>query len=187
MSYQHIEFDAGDDGIARIMVNRPEKRNALNRAVMVELDDAFASAAREPRIRAVLLTGAGEKAFVAGADIQELAALGPLEAQSYASFGQRVFRRLETMAKPSAAAVNGYALGGGLELAMACTVRFASPNAVLGQPEVKLGLLPGYGGTQRLPRLVGRGRALQILISGESVDAAEAHRIGLVNAVVPQA
>jgi enoyl-CoA hydratase len=134
----------------------------------------------------LIITGAGERAFVAGADINELAVVSPVEAREYAARGQRIFRDLETMAKPSVAAVNGFALGGGLELAMACTVRFASPNAKLGQPEIKLGILPGYGGTQRLPRLIGRGRALEMLLLGEPVDAAEAHRIGLVNAVVPQ-
>src|SRR5689334_8053358 len=187
MSYSHIVFETGADGIAQLTINRPDKLNALNIATVLELEDAFHRVRTEPAIRALIVTGAGEKAFVAGADINELAVLAPLEAQQYAARGQRIFRDLECIPKPSAAAVNVFALGGGLELAMACTVRFASPNAVLGQPEVKLGLLPGYGGTQRLPRLVGRGRALQILISGESVDAAEAHRIGLVNAVVPQA
>jgi enoyl-CoA hydratase len=124
---------------------------------------------------------------VAGADINELAVLSAVEARQFAAAGQQTFRKLETLHKPSVAAVNGYALGGGLELAMSCTVRFASENAMLGQPEVKLGIVPGYGGTQRLPRLVGRGRALELLLSGDSIPAAEAHRIGLVNAVVPQA
>jgi enoyl-CoA hydratase len=132
------------------------------------------------------VTGAGEKAFVAGADIAELEKLSGAEARAFALRGQQVFRLLETAGKPSVAAVNGFALGGGLELAMACTVRFAAENARLGQPEVKLGIVPGYGGTQRLPRLIGRGRALELLLSGEPVTAAEAHRTGLVNAVVPQ-
>ena len=147
----------------------------------------FGKTARERDVRGLIVTGAGEKAFVAGADINELAVLSPVEAEDYARRGQRALRTLETMRKPSVAAVNGYALGGGLELAMACTVRFASPNAKLGQPEVKLGIVPGYGGTQRLPRLVGRGRALELLLAGDPIEAAEAHRIGLVNAVVPQA
>jgi len=187
MSYSHITFEAADDGVAVVTVNRPEKLNALNRAVIEELAGAFARVAGEAGLRGLVLTGAGEKAFVAGADINELAAVTPIEARAYAVRGQQVLRSLETMGKPSVAAINGYALGGGLELAMACTVRFASPNARLGQPEVKLGLVPGYGGTQRLPRLVGRGRALEMLLAGDPVDAAEAHRIGLVNAVVPQA
>jgi enoyl-CoA hydratase len=187
MSYSHILFEAAGDGIATVTVNRPDKLNALDSATVLELEDAFGRVRKDTAIRALIVTGAGERAFVAGADINELAVLNPVEAREYAARGQRIFRDLETMAKPSVAAVNGFALGGGLELAMACTVRFASPNAKLGQPEIKLGILPGYGGTQRLPRLVGRGRALEMLLAGDPVDAAEAHRIGLVNAVVPQA
>src|SRR5579863_5630727 len=187
MAYQHILFEVDDAGIALLTVNRPDKLNALSRAVVLELDDAFGRIAGEPAIRAAILTGAGEKAFVAGADINELAVLSALQARDYAAAGQQTFRRLETSYKPSVAAVNGFALGGGLELAMSCTVRFASENAKMGQPEVKLGILPGYGGTQRLPRLVGRGRALELLLAGDPIGAAEAHRIGLVNAVVPQA
>src|SRR5579862_8620450 len=187
MPYQHILFEADDSGIALITVNRPSKLNALSRQVVQELDDAFHRIAAESAICAAILTGAGEKAFVAGADINELAALSPVEARQYAATGQQVLRQLETLHKPSVAAINGYALGGGLELAMCCTVRFASENAMLGQPEVKLGIIPGYGGTQRLPRLVGRGRALELLLSGDSIPASEGHRIGLVNAVVPQA
>jgi enoyl-CoA hydratase len=187
MSYSHILFDVDGAGIALLTVNRPEKLNALSAAVISELEHAFGRIASETGIRGAILTGAGEKAFVAGADIQELAALTGLEAQAFARRGQQVFRMLETSRKPSVAAVNGFALGGGLELAMAATVRFASENARLGQPEVKLGIIPGYGGTQRLPRLVGRGRALELLLSGEPVPAAEAYRIGLVNAVVGQA
>lgn len=183
MSYRHILFDTDASGIALVTVNRPEKLNALSGAVVEELGGAFEQIARESAVRAAILTGAGEKAFVAGADINELAALTAVEAREYAARGQRTFRRLETLGKPVVAAVNGYALGGGLELAMACTVRFASENAKLGQPEVKLGIIPGYGGTQRLPRLVGRGRALELLLSGEPIGAAEAHRIGLVNGV----
>src|SRR5438477_1560729 len=186
MSFSHILFEVDEAGVALVTVNRPDKLNALSGAVVMELKSAFERIADEPRIRAVILTGAGEKAFVAGADINELAVLSPVDARAYAWRGQQTFRALETSPKPSVAAVNGYALGGGLELAMACTVRFASENARLGQPEVKLGIIPGYGGTQRLPRLVGRGRALEILLSGEPVTAAEAHRIGLVNAIVPQ-
>jgi enoyl-CoA hydratase len=183
MPYQQILFEADVRGIAQITIHRPDKLNALSRTVLAELKEAFAQAARDEAVRAIIVTGAGEKAFVAGADIAELAELTPGEMRQYSLEGQEVFRMLETSGKPSVAAVNGYALGGGLELAMACTVRFASESARLGLPETKLGLLPGFGGTQRLPRLVGRGRALEMLLSGEPVTAAEAHRIGLVNAV----
>lgn len=187
MMYSYLLFDVDSRGIARITVNRPEKLNALSAAVIAELDDAFSRLASDASIRALILTGAGEKAFVAGADINELAALSAFEMSAHAARGQAAFRKLETCRKPSVAAINGFALGGGLELAMACTVRFASDTAKLGQPEVKLGLVPGYGGTQRLPRLVGRGRALELLLAGDPIPAGEAHRIGLVNAVVPQA
>jgi enoyl-CoA hydratase len=187
MPFRHILFEADESGIALITVNRPEKLNALSGAVVAELREAFERVAAEGAIRAAIVTGAGEKAFVAGGDINEIAAFSATEARAFALAGQRALRILETCGKPSVAAVNGFALGGGLELAMACTVRFAAENARLGQPEVKLGIIPGYGGTQRLPRLVGRGRALELLLSGESISAAEAHRIGLVNAVVPQA
>lgn len=187
MPYSQILFRVEESGIALLTVNRPEKLNALSGAVIGELADAFGRVAADPAIRAAILTGTGEKAFVAGADIRELADLSPSEARAFALRGQTVFRQLETCGKPSVAAVNGFALGGGLELAMACTVRFASENAKMGQPEVKLGIIPGYGGTQRLPRLVGRGRALELLLAGDPIPAAEAYRIGLVNAVVPQA
>jgi enoyl-CoA hydratase len=187
MRYEHVLFDADAGGIALVTVNRPDKRNALSGAVVAELQDAFERIEREPDLRAAIVTGAGGQAFVAGADIAELAALSPLDARAFARRGQQAFRLLETSSKPSVAAINGWALGGGLELAMACTVRFAAESARLGQPEVKLGLIPGYGGTQRLPRLVGRGRALELLLAGEPITAAEAHRIGLVNAVMPQA
>ncbi|MFY9724796.1 MAG: enoyl-CoA hydratase-related protein [Bryobacteraceae bacterium] len=187
MAFEHILFAVDEAGIALVTINRPEKRNALSRAVVMELGAAFGRVAEDAAIRAAIVTGAGDTAFVAGADIGELAALSAVEMRQYALDGQRVFRRLETAGKPSVAAVNGFALGGGLELAMAATVRVASENARLGQPEVKLGLIPGFGGTQRLPRLVGRGRALWMLASGEPIDAAEAWRIGLVNAVVPLA
>ncbi|HWB96872.1 MAG TPA: enoyl-CoA hydratase-related protein [Bryobacteraceae bacterium] len=186
MSYNNIRFHVDGDGIALLTIHRPEKLNALSPEILAELETAFHQAAATGEIRALILTGAGEKAFVAGADIQHLSRLTPVEAQQYAAYGQKIFRILEQMPKPSVAAVNGYALGGGLELAMAATIRVASPNARLGQPEVKLGILPGYGGTQRLPRLVGRGRALDLLLTGEPIDAAEAQRIGLVNYVVPQ-
>jgi enoyl-CoA hydratase len=185
MSYSHIRFEVHGEGIGLVTLNRPDKLNALDRITVGELEDVLHRAAADTGVRGLILTGAGSKAFVAGADIEELATLTPVEAQAYASRGQRIFRGLEQMRKPSVAALNGYALGGGLELAMACTVRFAAPGAKVGQPEVKLGISPGYGGTQRLPRLVGRGRALDLLLSGEPIDAAEACRIGLINAVVP--
>ncbi|MGA7235420.1 MAG: enoyl-CoA hydratase-related protein [Bryobacteraceae bacterium] len=186
MPYSHILFESDDAGIALVTINRPDKLNALSGAVVAELRQAFEQIARDAYIRGAILTGAGEKAFVAGADINELARLSAVEAREFALRGQQTFRMLETMPKPSVAAINGYALGGGLELAMACTVRFAAETAKMGQPEVKLGIICGYGGTQRLPRLIGRGRALELLLSGETITAAEAHRIGLVNAVVPQ-
>ena len=184
--YNCILFATAEDGIALITMNRPAKLNALNAETMGELDDALARVEADASVRGLIVTGAGEKAFVAGADINELAAKTVPELYQVTVRGQRILRRLETMPKPSIAAVNGYALGGGLELAMSCTLRVASPNAKFGQPEVKLGLVPGYGGTQRLPRLVGRGRALELVLTGEPIDAAEAHRIGLVNHVVPQ-
>jgi enoyl-CoA hydratase len=187
MSYRHILFAADDQGIAQITVNRPDKRNALSSEVVAELRHAFDRCAAESSIRAMIVTGSGEKAFIAGADINELAAFSPVALREHSLRGQASFRILEHCGKPSVAAINGYALGGGLELALACTVRFASENAIMGQPEVKLGLIPGYGATQRLTRLVGRGRALEMMLSGEPIIAAEAYRIGLVNAVVPQA
>jgi enoyl-CoA hydratase len=187
MAYAHILCEIDELGVALITVNRPQKLNALSREVIAELDDAFTRVANDSAIRAVIVTGTGEKAFVAGADINELTALSATESRRLAARGQAVYRKLETCGKPSVAAVNGFALGGGMELAMACTVRFASENAKLGQPEVKLGIIPGYGGTQRLPRLVGRGVALEMLLDGDPITAAEALRIGLVNEVVPQA
>jgi enoyl-CoA hydratase len=187
MSYSHILFETAEDGIALLTVNRPQKLNALNRAVMSELDDAIGRAAGDHLIRGLIVTGSGEKAFVAGADIGEIAETSPALAQEMSLRGQHIFRRLETLRKPSIAAINGWALGGGLELALSCTLRIAVPGAKMGQPEVKLGILAGYGGTQRLPRLVGRGRALELLLTGEPIDATEAQRIGLVNHIVEPA
>jgi enoyl-CoA hydratase len=187
MSCKWIVFEAAGDGIALVTINRPDKLNALNAELIGELDGAFQRVEADPAIRGLILTGAGDRAFVAGADIRELAAKTPIEAQEVAIRGQAAFRRLELMRKASVAAINGYALGGGLELAMCCTIRVAAAGAKLGQPEVRLGITPGYGGTQRLPRLVGRGRALELMLTGEPVDAAEAWRIGLVNHVTPQA
>jgi enoyl-CoA hydratase len=186
MAFQNIALDVENDGLAVLTIRRPEKLNALSRQTISELWDAVGDAAANDTIRGLIVTGAGEKAFIAGADISELASANPLRSIDIARNGQDLFRRMETMGKPSVAAINGFALGGGLELAMACTIRVASPNARLGQPEVKLGIIAGYGGTQRLPRLVGRGRALELLLTGEMIDASEAHRMGLVNHVVSQ-
>lgn len=185
MSYNTISLSV-TDRVATVTVNRPDKLNALNDDVIEELGLAVDEIHDRPEIGGVIVTGAG-RAFVAGADISELEQHGPMSAKALARRGQIVFNRLEALPKPVVAAVNGFALGGGCELAMACHVRIASETAKFGQPEVKLGLTPGYGGTQRLPRLVGKGRALQLLLTGETIDAAEALRIGLVNRVVPAA
>ncbi len=173
--------------VATITINRPTVLNALNGQTIEEIRRAVLAVGRDPDVRAVVLTGAGEKAFVAGADITELAALTVGGAHEYAMAGQHVFDRIERLGKPVIAAINGFALGGGCELAMACTIRVAADTAKLGQPEVNLGLMPGFAGTQRLARLVGRGRALELMLTGDAVSAAEAHRIGLVNRVVPAA
>jgi enoyl-CoA hydratase len=184
--YQHLLY-ATQDFIATITVNRPAVRNALNVATVQELGEAFERAKADLAVRAVILTGAGDKAFAAGADISEIAALDEVSGTEFSRRGQQVFDAVESLGKPVIAAVNGYALGGGCELAMACTMRVASENAVLGQPEVKLGLIPGYGGTQRLPRLIGTGPALRLLLTGETVSASEALKLGLVDEVVPAA
>jgi len=182
MTYQNLLVETRDR-IARLTVNRPEKLNALSRATLQEMDRAFASFADDPEVRVVILTGAGSKAFVAGADIQELTQQSPREGREYARYGQELFSRIENLGKPVLAAINGYALGGGCEIALACTMRFAASTAKFGQPEVNLGIIPGYGGTQRLARLVGRGKAQELILTGDLIDAAEAHRIGLVNRV----
>jgi len=184
MPYSSLLYDLRD-GVATITINRPDKLNALNDTVIDELGQAVGAVEADGAVRGVILTGAGPKAFVAGADIAELSRQGPLDGKARALVGQAVFRRLERLGKPVIAAVNGFALGGGCELAMACHIRIASDRAKFGQPEVKLGIGPGYGGTVRLPRLVGRGRALELLLTGEVIDAQEAYRIGLVNRVVP--
>nr|WP_218892577.1 enoyl-CoA hydratase-related protein [Edaphobacter lichenicola] len=171
------------DQVARVTLNRPQVLHALNTQVFNELEAVFSTLAADPAVRVILLTGAGEKAFAAGADIKELAATDAGETK--ARRGQGVFRLIETCGKPVIACINGFALGGGCELAMACTIRLASETARLGQPEVKLGLIPGYGGTQRLPRLVGQPMALKLLLTGEMINAAEALRIGLVDEVLP--
>lgn len=185
MEFENLKLE-NRDGVLWVEVNRPEKLNALNGATIGELDAAINQSGQEDDVYAVVITGSGEKAFVAGADISELNDLGANEAKEFALNGQAVFRRIENSAKPVVAAVNGFALGGGCELAMACHIRIASTNAIFGQPEAKLGLIPGYGGTQRLPRLVGRGRAMELILSGRNVGAEEALAIGLVNSVCDQ-
>ncbi len=186
MSYENLTLEIRDR-LARVTVNRPKVLNTLNDQTVRELHAVFAHLRGDASVGAVILTGAGEKAFAAGADINELAVMSPLSAEAVARRGQAALREIETLGKPVIAAVNGYALGGGCELALACHVRFASENAKMGLPEVGLGIIPGYGGTQRLPRVVGLGHALELITTARVIDAQEALRIGLVNAVVPQA
>jgi enoyl-CoA hydratase len=175
------------NGVAYITLNRPKVLNALNTPTWTDLKTAFEDAKADAAVHGVILTGAGDKAFIAGADINELAHVDAYNAQESSRFGQDVLNLIENLGKPVIAAINGFALGGGCETAMACTIRIAAEHAKFGQPEVKLGLLPGGGGTQRLPRLVGKGRALQLILTGETISAQEAYRIGLVNEVVPAA
>jgi len=184
--FENLLYDKKDH-IAYITVNRPKVLNALNAQTMEDLRRAFTAAKDDPEVRVVILTGAGEKAFVAGADLNELRKFMPVEGKAETHAGQSVLDLIENLGKPVIACVNGFALGGGCELAMACTMRLASENAKLGQPEVTLGLIPGYGGTQRLPRLVGKGVAMQLVLAGGMISAQEAHRIGLVNEVVAAA
>src|SRR6202142_186236 len=186
MTYENILLEK-KSAIAYVNVNRPKVLNALNGVTIEELRSIFHELKHDASIRVVILTGAGEKAFVAGADIGELAQRDPVSGKEFAHRGQNVFNLIENLGKPVIACVNGFALGGGCELALACTIRLASDNARFGQPEVKLGIIPGYGGTQRLPRLVGKGLAMQQILTGEMISAQEAYRIGLVNEVVPQA
>ena len=173
--------------IAYVTLNRPKVLNALNQRTWQDLRAAFEDARDDPDVRGAILTGAGDKAFIAGADISELAQVTAVQAERSSTYGQEVLNLVENLGKPVVAAINGFALGGGCETAMACTIRLATESARFGQPEVKLGVLPGGGGTQRLPRLVGKGRALQLILSGEMISAQEAYRIGLVNEVVPAA
>jgi enoyl-CoA hydratase len=184
MAHETLQL-AVEQRVATVTLNRPKVLNALNSAMVRELGEAFAALATDDAVRVVLLRGAGGKAFAAGADIGELAHADAPTGRQMAESTQRVFRRIETLGKPVIACIDGFALGGGCELAMACTLRLASEAARLGQPEIKLGLIPGYGGSQRLPRLVGQGAALKMLLTGAMVDAAEALRIGLVDEVVP--
>ena len=186
MPYQNLIFEKKDH-IGTITFNRPRVLNALNRETMDELDALLSEARADADLRVLILTGAGEKAFVAGADINELAKRTPVDGKDFSLFGQEVIHRLETLGKPSIAAINGFALGGGCEVALACTIRIASRNAKIGQPEVKLGILPGYGGSQRLPRLCGKGVAQEMILTGEMITAEEALRVGLLNRVVEQA
>ena len=179
--------NAPSPGVAVVTVSRPQVLNALNAATITELLEAFERLRDDGAVRAVVLTGAGERAFVAGADIAELARLGPAEAREVARRGNALCALIAGCGKPVIAAVNGFALGGGCELAMACTLRLAADTARIGQPEINLGIIPGYGGTQRLPRLIGAGPALEMLLTGKPVTAEEARRLGLVNRVVPAA
>lgn len=174
-------------GVALVAINRPEALNALNRKVFTELSGAFEEMGRDDRVRAVVLTGEGAKAFAAGSDITEMRRYSVLEAREFAGVANRTQEKIETFVKPVIAAINGFALGGGCELAMACDIRIASDNAKFGQPEINLGLIPGAGGTQRLARLIGLGRAKEMVYSGKIIDAARAYEWGLVNKVVPQA
>jgi enoyl-CoA hydratase len=185
-TFENLLFET-NGGVATITVNRPKVGNALNRATLGELEAALAAVQKDAAIRASIITGTGEKFFIAGADINELKENTPLSAKEIARRGQTLFTSIERLGKPVVAAINGFCLGGGLELASACTFRTASKNAVVGLPEVKLGVIPGYGGTQRLPRLVGIGRAMEMILTGEPINADEAYRIGLVNHVYESA
>jgi enoyl-CoA hydratase len=186
MTFDNLLYER-DGAVAVLRFNRPKVLNALNGATLRDLEAAIDALGGDDEVRAIVLTGSGEKAFVAGADINELAVLTPTEGKDHARRGQRVFDRIEQLGKPVIAAINGFALGGGCELAMACTVRIAADTARFGQPEINLGIIPGYAGSQRLPRLVGKGRALEILLTGDMVSAQRAYEIGLVNQVVPAA
>jgi enoyl-CoA hydratase len=186
MAFDHLLLDR-DDAVATITINRPAVRNALSTQTVDELRRAVLDVQHDPAVRVIILTGAGDKAFVAGADINELARQTPTGGREHGLAGQHVFDLIENLGKPVIAAINGFALGGGCELAMACTLRIAADTAKIGQPEIALGLIPGYAGTQRLPRIVGRGRALEMLLTGTPISAADALAIGLVNRVVPAA
>lgn len=184
MNYETLLVERRDR-VAFVTINRPDKLNALNAQAKAELKEVFHRLQADPDVDVIVLTGAGEKAFVAGTDIKELKDLDEASGRAFASGGQAVFNLIENCGKPVIAAVNGYALGGGMELALACHIRVASENAKFGQPEVNLGIIPGYGGTQRLARLVGQGKAFELILTGDQIDAQEAFRIGLVNKVVP--
>ena len=187
MAYENLENVKAEnrDGILFVTIDRPKVLNALNAQTVAEIGSIFAEAREDDAVKAVIVTGAGEKAFVAGADINELATMNPISGKAIAEKGQRIFSSIERFPKPVIAAVNGFALGGGCELALACHMRIASEKAQMGLPEVTLGIIPGYGGTQRMARLLGKGKALELILSGDRIGAAEAERIGLVNRVVP--
>ncbi len=182
MNLETLTYDVAD-GVALVTLNRPDKLNALSREVLDELEDRFVAIGRDDSVKGVILTGAGDKAFAAGADISQFRSMGAMEGHRFALRGQAVFNRIESLPKPVIAAVNGFALGGGCELALACHLRTASESATFGQPEVNLGIIPGYGATQRLPRLVGLGRATEMILTGDRVSAQRAYEIGLVNRV----
>ena len=184
MEFTNLLYEV-KDSIATVTINRPDKLNALNHQTMTELKQLFSSIKNDAAVNVVIITGAGEKAFVAGADISELNKLNAITGKEFAESGQAVFNMIEKLGKPVIAAVNGFALGGGCELSMACHIRLASEKAKFGQPEVNLGIIPGYGGTQRLPRLVNTGRALEYILTGDMIDANEALRVGLVSKVYP--
>lgn len=184
MAYSNLQT-ALDSGILTVIINRPEKLNALNKQTLQDINDVFQYALDTPAVKGIILTGAGHKAFVAGADISEFAHFEPAQGEQMSAFGHAVFNKIENCPKPVIAAVNGYALGGGCELAMACHIRIASDNAVFGQPEVKLGIIPGYAGTQRLIQLIGKGKAIELMMTADSIKAEEAKNLGLVNHVVP--
>ena len=184
MEYKNILFTV-EDGVATLTFNRPKALNAMNSETMAELQSAVTHCKNDEGIKVLILTGAGEKAFVAGADIAQMQEMKPHQALAFMEMGQETLRLLETMPKPSIAAVNGYALGGGTEISLACDIRFASEKAVFGQPEILIGIIPGWGGTQRLPRIVGMGRAKELIMGGEQIDARRAYEIGLVNRIYP--
>ncbi|MGI6092294.1 MAG: short-chain-enoyl-CoA hydratase [Veillonellaceae bacterium] len=181
--YENLLFEV-EDGIGIVTINRPKVLNALNRATITEIEALFSELVEDNSVKVVIVTGSGEKSFVAGADIAEMQSMTAIEGRKWGKLAQAVFNKIDNLPQPVIAAVNGYALGGGCELAMACDIRIASEKAKFGQPEVSLGIPPGFGGTQRLPRLIGKGRAKELLFTGEMIDAQEAYRIGLVNRVV---
>lgn len=185
MDIKNLIFEKKEN-IAFITINRPDKLNALNKETLNEISQVFDEIENDDEIKGIIITGSGEKAFVAGADILEISTLDNISGTEFALEGQEVFNKIDQCSKPVIAAVNGFALGGGCELALACHIRYASENAKFGQPEVNLGIIPGFGGTQRLPRIIGKGRALELLMSGNMIDAEEAYRIGLVNKIFPQ-
>jgi enoyl-CoA hydratase len=185
MAFKNLLFEK-KDGIALVTINRPDKLNALNSQTIGELSELFGSIYNDTEVKGVIITGAGDKAFISGADIKEISELGPGKGRKFAEVGQNLFNQIENCPKPVIAAIDGYTLGGGCELAMSCHIRIATDKSSFGQPEVAIGLIPGYGGTQRLPKLVGKGRAFEMILTGERIDAEKACNIGLINRVVDQ-